>query len=213
MATHQKSSVLKLVLELGPLVTFFAVNAKALDWGFDRFSPFQGLAPDQVPIMAATGAFMFATVLALTVSLLAYRRLPIMPLVSGIIVVVFGGLTLYLQNETFIKMKPTIVNLVFAGTLLGGLFFFKRPLLALVFDSVFQIDDEGWAKLTLRWGLFFLLLAALNEIVWRNFSTDTWVTFKVFGTMPLTILFTLSQLPLLQRHAIDTDAEPETGEA
>ncbi|RAH98171.1 septation protein A [Acuticoccus sediminis] len=210
MATHQKGSVLKLILELGPLVTFFAVNAKANDWGLDAFAPFQGLKPETVPIMAATAAFMLATVVALSVSMVAYRRIPVMPLVSGVIVIVFGGLTLYLQNDTFIKMKPTIVNLVFATTLLVGLYLFKRPLLAIVFDSVFQIDNEGWWKLTLRWGLFFLVLAALNEIVWRNFSTDTWVTFKVFGTMPLTILFTVSQLPLLQKHALEQEAEPES---
>ncbi|UOM36095.1 septation protein A [Acuticoccus sp. I52.16.1] len=202
MATHQKNSVLKLILELGPLITFFVVNARADTWDLTRLGPFADVDPDTVPIMAATAAFMFATVAALTVSLIAYRKVPVMPLISGAIVIVFGGLTLYLQNDTFIKMKPTIVNLIFAATLLGGLFLFRRPLLALVFDSVFQIDDEGWWKLSLRWGLFFLVLAALNEIVWRNFSTDTWVTFKVFGTMPLTILFTLSQLPLLQKHAI-----------
>ncbi|ORE93099.1 intracellular septation protein A [Stappia sp. 22II-S9-Z10] len=205
-STHQQGSVLKLVLELGPLITFFLVNAKALDWGFADLAPFATLKPDTVPIMAATAAFMVATVAALTVSLAIYRRVPVMPLISGAIVVVFGGLTLYLQNDTFIKMKPTIVNLIFAATLLGGLAFFKRPLLAIVFGSVFQIDDEGWWKLSMRWGLFFLLLAALNEVVWRNFSTDTWVTFKVFGTMPLTVLFTLTQLPLLQKHAVEGSA-------
>ncbi len=202
MATHQKNGVLKLILELGPLITFFVVNARAEAWGFAELAPFSTIEPSTVPIMAATGAFMLATVAALTVSLIAYRKVPVMPLISGVIVIVFGGLTLYLQNDTFIKMKPTIVNLVFAATLLGGLFVFRRPLLGIVFGSVFQIDDEGWWKLSLRWGLFFLVLAALNEIVWRNFSTDTWVTFKVFGTMPLTILFTLSQLPLLQKHAV-----------
>ncbi len=152
--------------------------------------------------MAATSAFMVATVMSLAVSLAVYRRVPIMPLISGLIVIVFGGLTLYLQNDTFIKMKPTIVNLVFSAALLVGLFVFKKPLLGIVFDSVFQLDAEGWWKLSLRWGLFFLFLAILNEVVWRTFSTDTWVAFKVFGTMPLTILFTLTQLPLLQRHAL-----------
>lgn len=203
----RENSVLKLVLELGPLVTFFVLNSRAEAWGAGHLSLFANLPAESVSIMAATAGFMVATVAALAVSLFYYGRVPVMPLVSGVIVVVFGGLTLYLQNETFIKMKPTIVNVLFGGTLLLGLALFRKPLLARVFDGVFQIDDEGWRKLSLRWGLFFLVLAVLNEIVWRNFSTDTWVTFKVFGTMPLTILFTLSQLPLLQRHALSERAD------
>lgn len=202
MAARQHSSVLKLFLELGPLVIFFLVNSRAEAWDLGRYLPISGVAPDQVAIMAATFAFMVATVVALAVSLIVMRRVPVMPLVSGVIVVLFGGLTLYLQDDLFIKLKPTIVNLIFAAALLGGLYIFKRPLLAIVFDSVIQLDDAGWWKLSLRWGLFFLFLAALNEFVWRTFSTDTWVTFKVFGTMPLTVIFALSQVPLLQRHAL-----------
>lgn len=179
--------LLKLVLELGPLAVFFFVNAR-------------------VDLFAATGAFMAATVAALAVSYGLVRRLPIMPLVSGAVVLVFGGLTLVLQDELFIKLKPTIVNLLFAGVLLGGLAFGK-PLLGVVFESVIRLDADGWRKLTLRWALFFLVLAALNEVVWRLFPTDTWVTFKVFGVMPLTILFALAQIPLMQRHALP-EAEP-----
>ena len=125
-----------------------------------------------------------------------------MPLVTGVVVLVFGGLTLALQDEIFIKMKPTIVNTLFGGVLIGGLFFGKS-LLGYVFDSVFQLTDEGWRKLTLRWGLFFFVLAMVNEVIWRNFSTDFWVSFKVFGMMPLTIVFTLTQMPLIQRHSLD----------
>ncbi|MGO4842037.1 septation protein A, partial [Rhizobiaceae sp. 2RAB30] len=110
------------------------------------------------------------------------RSLPIMPLVSGIVVFVFGALTLWLQDDVFIKMKPTIVNTLFGGVLLGGLLFGKS-LLGYVFDSAFRLDAEGWRKLTLRWGLFFLFLAVVNEIVWRMFSTDAWVAFKVWGIM------------------------------
>lgn len=202
MAAKRENGVLKLVLELGPLVTFFLVNARAEHWDLKRFALFSGVADKEVAIMAATGAFMVATVAALAVSLAVFRRVPVMPLVSGVIVVVFGGLTLYLQDELFIKLKPTIVNLIFAATLLGGLFLFKKPLLSIVFDSVFRLDEDGWRKLSFRWGMFFVFLAVLNEVVWRNFSTDTWVTFKVFGTMPLTVAFALAQMSMINRHTL-----------
>jgi intracellular septation protein len=171
---------LKLTLELGPLLVFFLGNAR-------------------LGLFRATAVFMAATVIALAASWILTRRLAIMPLVTGIVVLVFGGLTLLLQDEVFIKMKPTIVNTLFGTTLLVGLWF-DRPLLGYVLDSVFQLDDAGWRKLTFRWGLFFFVLAAVNEVIWRSFSTDFWVTFKVFGIMPLTVLFTLSQMPLIQRH-------------
>jgi intracellular septation protein len=126
--------------------------------------------------------------------------------VSGIVVVVFGGLTLFLQDETFIKLKPTIVNTMFGLVLLGGLYF-RKPLLQIVLDSVFELTEEGWRKLTLRWALFFFALAALNEIVWRTQTTDFWVSFKVFGIMPLTIAFALAQTPLLLRHEVKKAGE------
>ncbi len=154
------------------------------------------------PIFIATGLFMIATAIALTASWVLTRTLPIMPLVSGVVVFVFGGLTLYLQDDVFIKMKPTIINTLFGGVLLGGLWFGKS-LLGYVFDSAFSLDAEGWRKLTLRWGLFFLFLAIVNEIVWRSFSTDTWVAFKVWGIMPITLAFTFSQMPLIMRHSLD----------
>src|SRR5690606_27390246 len=157
------------------------------------------------PIFLATALFMVATLIALTVSWSLTRTLPIMPLISGIVVVIFGTLTLWLHNETFIKMKPTIVNTLFGAILLGGLFFGKA-LLGYVFDSAFKLDPEGWRKLTFRWGLFFLFLAVVNEVVWRNFSTDSWVAFKVWGIMPITIVFTLSQMPLIQKHTLPEQA-------
>ena len=173
---------LKLGLELGPLAVFFLAN--------NRFG-----------LIAATGVFMVATITSLAVSWWLTRRLAIMPLVTGIVVFIFGGLTLLLQDEVFIKMKPTIVNTLFGTVLLGGLWF-GRPLLGYVFDSVFRLDDAGWRKLTLRWGVFFFFLAALNEVIWRNFSTDFWVGFKAFGFLPITILFTISQMPLIQPHTL-----------
>jgi intracellular septation protein len=183
--------LLKLALELGPLALFFIGNAYGDRFGF----------PEDQRIFAATGVFIVATVIALGISYGLIRKLPIMPVVSGIVVVVFGGLTLFLQDETFIKLKPTIVNSLFGLVLLGGLYF-RKPLLQIVLDSVFDLDEEGWRKLTLRWALFFFALAALNEIVWRTQTTDFWVSFKVFGIMPLTIAFALAQTPLLLRHEI-----------
>jgi intracellular septation protein len=179
---------LKLALEMGPLVIFFFVNAR---WG----------------LFWATGIFMVAASIALAASWALTRRLAIMPVVTLVVVLVFGGLTLFLQDELFIKMKPTIVNSLFGAVLLGGLAF-GRPLLGYVLDAVLQLDAEGWRKLTLRWGLFFFFLAALNEVVWRSFSTDFWVAFKVFGIMPITIAFALSQFPLIQRHQ---PSAPESG--
>ncbi len=191
---------LKLVLELGPLVLFFVFNAR----GERLMAAFPALAAFREPIFLATAVFMVAIVVALTASWLLTRRLAIMPVVTGIVVLVFGGLTLILHDDLFIKLKPTIVNLLFAGVLLGGLAFGKS-LLGYVFDEAFRLTAEGWRILTLRWGLFFLVLAALNEFVWRNFSTDTWVAFKVWGVMPITIAFTLTQMPLIQRHSLADD--------
>ena len=183
--------LLKLALEVGPLVIFFLANAYS-----DRF----GVAQDR-RIFAATAVFILATIVALAVHYALVRKLPIMPLVSGVVVVVFGGLTLWLHDELFIKLKPTIVNTLFGLVLLAGLFFGK-PLLAVVLDSVFELTEEGWRKLTFRWAMFFFVLAALNEIVWRTQTTDTWVSFKVFGIMPLTVAFALAQTPLLMRHEV-----------
>ena len=141
-----------------------------------------------------------AILVSLAVSYALTRHLPVMAMVTAVVVVVFGGLTLALQDDTFIKMKPTIIYLLFAGILLGGLFF-NKPLLAIVFDSVFDLTEEGWRKLTLRWAVFFLALAVLNEIVWRTQTTDFWVSFKVFGVVPLTFVFAALQYPLLQKYA------------
>ncbi|MFN0219834.1 MAG: septation protein A [Hyphomicrobium sp.] len=175
-----RKQLIKLAVELGPLIVFFIGNSK-----FDIF--------------IGTGAFMVATVIALIVSRAVLGRIPTMPLVSGVFVVVFGGLTLWLQDDQFIKLKPTIVNSLFAAILLGGLAS-GRSFLKLVFEDVMRLTEEGWRKLTVRWGVFFIALALINEIVWRNFSTDFWVSFKVFGIMPLTFAFAIAQVGLLKRY-------------
>jgi len=192
--TKHHNPVLNLALEVGPLVIFFMANAYS-----DRFG-----VPHERRIFAATAVFIVATVVALAVHYVLVRKLPIMPLVSGAVVIVFGGLTLWLEDELFIKLKPTIVNTLFGLVLLAGLYFGK-PLLAVVLDSVFELTDEGWRKLTFRWAMFFFVLAVLNEIVWRTQTTDTWVSFKVFGIMPLTVAFALAQTPLLMRHEVKAD--------
>jgi intracellular septation protein len=178
----EQSVATKLLIELGPLLIFFGVNAA---YG----------------IFAGTGAFMAATVVSLGLAWWLYHKVPVMPLVSAVIVLAFGGLTLYLQDDTFIKLKPTIVYSMFAVFLLGGLIA-RKPVLALLFGPVFNLTDEGWRKLTLRWAVFFVVMAVLNEFVWRNFSTDTWVSFKAFGFLPITFLFAMAQVPLMQRYGV-----------
>jgi intracellular septation protein len=173
---------LRILVEWGPLIAFFIANARAgIFWG--------------------TGVFMAATTAALAISWTLTRRLALVPLIGAVFVAVFGGLTLWLQNDTFIKVKVTLVNVMFGSILLAGLFFGKQ-FLKLILGEALKMDDEGWRILTLRWGLFFFALAALNEVIWRSVSTDLWVNFKVFGILPLTLLFALSQAPLMSKHMI-----------
>ena len=178
--------ILKLVLEIGPLVVFFIANS--------RYGIFDG-----------TLIFMIATVAALAASYAIMRKIPIMPLVSGVFVLVFGGLTVVLANDLFIKLKPTIVNLCFSAILFFGLKT-DRLYAKLVFETAFNLTDRGWLLLTRAWIGFFLFLAAMNEVVWRTASTDTWVKFKVFGVMPMTVMFCIALVPTIIKHNLPAPA-------
>jgi intracellular septation protein len=180
----------KLAIELGPLIVFFAGNAIG-------------------GIYAGTAAFMVATVISLAAARLLHRKIPIMLLVSGVIVLVFGGLTVFFRDDTFIKLKPTIVYSMFAGLLAAGLLL-KKPVLEMLFGSAFTLTEQGWRKLTIRWIVFFAAMAVVNELIWRNFTTDTWVSFKVFGFLPLTLLFAFVQVPLLQRYGLPSQTFDES---
>ncbi len=181
-AKRAEPAWLKPTTDYGPLVVFFAVYLK---WG----------------LMPATGALIAATVVALALSLIIARRVPILAVITAVVVAIFGGLTLWFDDDTFIKMKPTIVQAILGVILLGGLAF-GRPLLKPVMGTAWNMDEAGWRKLTLRFALFFLAMAVLNEIVWRTQSTDFWVNFKVLGILGLTMAFSLAQMPLLNRHRI-----------
>ena len=179
----QPHPLFKLATELGPLIVFFVANAK-----FGLF--------------AATGAFMVAIVAAMIASYVVVKHVPIMAIVTAFVVLVFGGLTLWLHDETFIKVKPTIIYGLFAVVLGGGLLF-GRSFIAVMFDQVFNLTPEGWRALTLRWTFFFAAMAVLNEAIWRTQSTDFWVTFKAFGVIPLTMLFAVLQMPLIKRYSVE----------
>ena len=150
-------------------------------------------------LFVATGALMITTVIAIALALYYERRVPVAPVVTAVIVMIFGGLTLWLQDERFIKMKPTIVQALFAAILFGGLLF-RQPLLKPLLQSAWTLTDAGWRILTLRFAFFFAAMAVLNEVVWRSVSTDLWVNFKIFGILLLTVLFTAAQVPLIARH-------------
>lgn len=185
----------RLLIDLGPLLVFFLVNYAAP-------------VPGAIRIFVATGAFMVAMVAAMLFSAIRYRRISPLLWFSGVMVVVMGGLTIWLHNETFIKMKPTIYYLFVAGLLGFGLAT-GRPLLKAVLGSAYPgLDDRGWTKLSRNWALFFLAMAMLNEAVWRNSSTDFWVGFKLWGALPLTFLFAAANLPMLLRHGLSKDADP-----
>ena len=194
---------LRLLFEIGPLVVFFVVNSRPGTMSMYLWA--SSFDDGSSGIFVATGAFMAAIAVAVPAAWLIERRIPVMPLVSGVFVLAFGGLTLYLEDETFIKLKPTIVNLLFSGILAGGLVF-RTALLKPLFGAVFQLTEAGWRALTVRWCLFFVVLAVLNEVVWRTQTTELWIQFKLFGITPLTLIFSLAQLPLINRHSVEQDA-------
>jgi intracellular septation protein len=189
MDKTQPHPVFKLATELGPLIVFFVANAK-----FNLF--------------VATGAFMVAIVAAMIASYVVVRHVPMMAIVTAVIVLVFGTLTLVLHDETFIKIKPTIIYGLFAAILGGGLLF-GRSFIAILFNQMFNLTPKGWRILTMRWALFFLAMAVLNEVIWRTQSTDFWVSFKLFGAVPLTMIFAMTQMPVMKRYHV----EPATLEA
>ena len=175
--------VYKLLIDIGPLAVFFIFYTRS------------GLQASILP-------FMIATIIAVLFSYILEKKIPIMPTVGATIVLIFGGLTIYFDNEVFFKMKPTIINFLFAAVLYTGTII-KKPLLKYLLGAALKLEDLGWQILTQRWIGFFIALAILNEIVWRTQSTDVWVNFKVFGILPITFIFTMTQFPLIKKYQIE----------
>ena len=176
-------SVYKLLIDIGPLAVFFIFYTRS------------GLQASILP-------FMLATVIAVLFSYILEKKIPIMPTVGAGIVLLFGGLTIYFDNDVFFKMKPTIINILFAVILYGGMLI-NKPLLKYLLGAALKLEEAGWKILTQRWISFFIALAVLNEIVWRTQSTDVWVNFKVFGILPITFIFTMTQFPLIKKYQIE----------
>ncbi len=176
-------SIYKLLIDIGPLAVFFVFYTRS-------------------DLQTAILPLMIATVIAVLFSYILEKKIPIMPTVGAIIILIFGGLTIYFDNETFFKMKPTIINLLFAGILYGGIIL-NKPLLRYLLGAALKLRDEGWDILTKRWIGFFIALAILNEIIWRTQTTDIWVNFKVFGILPITFIFTLTQFSTIKKYQIE----------
>ena len=189
---QEPAGLSRLLIDIGPLIIFFVTN-------------FAAPVPGPLRIFVATGAFMAAMIAAMIYSQFRYRSISPLLLFSGFMVVVLGGLTIWLQNETFIKLKPTIYYLLVAGLLAFGLKT-DRPLLKMVLGSAYPgLDEAGWRILTRNWAWFFAFMAVLNEAVWRNSTTDFWVGFKLWGAIPLTFLFAAVNVPMLLRHGLTKD--------
>ena len=176
-------SVYKILIDIGPLAVFFFFYTR-------------------VGLQASILPFMIATVIAVLFSYILEKKIPIMPTFGAGIVLIFGGMTIYFDNEVFFKMKPTIINILFAIVLFGGIIL-KKPLLKYLLGSALKLKDDGWSILTKRWIIFFIALAILNEIIWRTQSTDIWVNFKVFAILPITFIFTITQFPLIKKYQVE----------
>ena len=178
-------SFLKFVTDFGPLLIFFTIYYKSGN-----------------NLTAAIPPLIIATIIAVIIMYFVDKKIPYVPLVGGIIISLFGGLTLYFNNPIFLYMKPTLVNIIFAGILIVSKIFFNKNFLKFYLQTAFQLSEDGWSKLNFRWAYFFIFLAILNEIVWRTQPETTWVNFKVWGMLPITFIFTALQLPLINRHKI-----------
>ena len=178
-------SLLKFIADFGPLLIFFTIYYKSGN-----------------NLSVAIPPLIIATIISVVAIYLLEKKIPYIPLIGGIIISLFGGLTLYFNNPVFLYMKPTIINLIFAFTLIIGKTFFNKNFLEFFFKTAFQLDELGWNKLNNRWAYFFIFLAVLNEIIWRTQPETTWVNFKVWGILPLTFIFTASQLPMINKHKI-----------
>ena len=176
-------NIYKLLIDIGPLAVFFIFYTRG-------------------DLKTAILPFMIATIIAVLFSYILEKKIPIMPTVGAAIILIFGGLTIYFDNETFFKMKPTIINLLFAGILYGGVIL-NKSLLRYLLGAALKLQDEGWDILTKRWIGFFIALAILNEIIWRTQTTDIWVNFKVFGILPITFIFTLTQFSTIKKYQIE----------
>ena len=177
--------IIKFAADFGPLLIFFTIYFN-----------------NENDLKTAIPPFIVATLIALIVIYFLEKRIPMVPLVSGILITFFGGLTLYFDNKIFFYMKPTIINILFAAVLFFGRYFTQKPLLKKFFQNAFELEDEGWKKLNHRWIGFFLFIAILNEIVWRTQSEVFWVNFKVWGLLPISFLFAASQIPLINKYKI-----------
>ena len=178
-------SLLKFITDFGPLLIFFTTYYKSGN-----------------NLSVAIPPLIIATMIAVIAVYIIEKKIPYVPLIGGIIITIFGGLTLYFNNPVFLYIKPTIINVIFAIIIIAGKLFFNRNFLKVFFKSAFQLDEIGWNKLNFRWAYFFIFLAILNEIIWRTQSEVVWVNFKVWGILPLTFIFTAMQLPLISKHKI-----------
>jgi len=201
---------LKFAVELGPLILFFIANARPKFFApaLAPFLPPPVLGGPNASLFTATLVLMAAVAAALAVCFVATRRLPAVPLMTAALVLVFGGLTLYLQDAAFIKMKPTVLYASFGVALIGGLAL-NKPVLPIIFDHAMALTERGWRLLTWRWGSFFFALALLNEIVWRTQSNDAWVAFKFPGIFILIVVFSIAQAPLIARHKLPDEEAAE----